>query len=76
MVTRSKIIWKNFFEERKADIREEINNQYTELFRKVQHQEDFDKLIKPYNVLSEELFQKYNEKYFQKLPCVHLFYPP
>ena len=63
-----KIIWKNFFEERKADIREEINNQYTELFRKVQHQEDFDKLIKPYNVLSEELFQKYNAKYFQKLP--------
>ena len=63
-----KLIWKQFFEERKADIKEEINNQYTELFRNVQYQEDFVKMIKSNVVLSRELFQKYDEKYFRKLP--------
>ena len=31
-----KLIWKNFFEERKSDIKDEIKNQYIELFRNVQ----------------------------------------
>ena len=63
-----KIIWKDFFEGIKTNIKEEINIQYTELFRKIQHQEDFDILIKSYDILSKELYKKYNEKYFQKLP--------
>ena len=63
-----KIAWKTFFEEKKKDIQKEINNQYLELFRTIQYQEEFDKLIKPNDKLSEELIEKYNEKYFKKLP--------
>ena len=62
-----KKIWKTFFEEKKREIKEEINNQYSEIFKKVQYQEDFDKLIKQNNKLSEELIEKYNEKYFKNL---------
>ena len=63
-----KLIWSKFFEERKSDIKAEINTQYNELFRKVQYQEDFDNLIKHNDILSEELYGKYDEKYFKKLP--------
>jgi hypothetical protein len=63
-----KIIWKDFFGEIKTNIKEEINIQYTELFRKIQHQEDFNILIKSYDILSKELYKKYNETYFQKIP--------
>ena len=63
-----KIVWKDFFEEIKKDIKNEINIHYTELFRKIQHQEDFDKLIKSYDILSKELYEKYDEKYFRKIP--------
>ena len=63
-----KIVWKTFFEEKKKDIQKEINNQYLELFRNIQYQEEFDKLIKPHDKLSKELIEKYNEKYFKKLP--------
>ena len=63
-----KIIWKDFFENIKTNIKEEINAQYTELFRKIQHQEDFNLLIKSYDILSKELYNKYNKKYFQKIP--------
>ena len=62
-----KKVWKTFFEEKKKEIKEEINNQYLELFRNVQYQEDFDKTIKKSNKLSEELIGKFNEKYFKNL---------
>ena len=64
----NKIIWKDFFEDKKRMIQKEINLKYSELFRKIQYQEDFNKLIKPSEQLSEELFEKYNEQYFKKLP--------
>ena len=63
-----KIEWKRFFEEKKNLIEKEINAQYLELFRKVQYQEDFVKLIKPNDTFFKELFEKYNEKYFKNLP--------
>ena len=62
-----KIIWKKFYEKIKAYIKDEINIQYIELYRKVQYQEDFDIIIKSYEILSKELYEKYNEKYFKKL---------
>ena len=62
-----KKIWKTFFEEKKKEINEEIYNQYIEAFKNVQYQEDFEKIIKKYNVLSEELTRKFNEKYFKNL---------
>jgi len=62
-----KKVWKTFFEEKKREFKDEINNQYLELFKKVQYQEEFDKLIKENNKLSEELISKYNEKYFKYL---------
>ena len=62
-----KKVWKTFFDEKKVEIKEEINNQYTELFKKVQYQEDFDKLIKNSNKLSEEITNKFNKKYFSNL---------
>ena len=65
-----KKIWKTFFEEKKREIKEEINSQYLELFKNVQYQEDFIKLIKKNDKLSEELILKYNEKYFKKLQDV------
>ena len=63
-----KIIWKEFFEEKKRMIQKEINFQYSELYRKIQFQEDFDKLIKTSEILSKELFEKYNQEYFTNLP--------
>ena len=62
-----KKVWKIFFQEKQAEIKEEINKRYSELFRAIQYQEDFNKLIKPDNELSEELVKKYNEKYFKNL---------
>ena len=62
-----KKIWKTFFEEKKNEIKDEINKQYLENFKMVQYQEDFEKIIKKNNVLSEELIAKFNEKYFKNL---------
>ena len=64
----NKIIWKQFFSEKKNLIQSEINKKYSELFNKIQYQEDFYKLIIPNEQLTEELFKKYDEQYFQKLP--------
>ena len=63
-----KIVWKQFFEEKKTMIEKEINKNYLALFRKVQYQEEFNQLIKTNTQLSNELFEKYNEKYFKNLP--------
>ena len=41
--------WKIYFEEIKGIIQKEINTQYLQIFRKIQYQEDFDKLIKKMN---------------------------
>ena len=60
--------WKSFFEEKKEIILKEISSQYSESFRKIQYQEDFNKIIKPINILSKELFEKYNEKFFKNIP--------
>ena len=49
-------------------IQKEINNSYLENFRKIQYQEDFNKLIIPNEKLSFQLMKKYNEKYFKNLP--------
>ena len=49
-------------------IQKEINNNYLEIFRKIQYQEDFNKLIIPSEKLSFQLMKKYNEKYFKNLP--------
>ena len=62
-----KKVWKTFFEEKKREFKDEINKQYSELFKKVQYQEEFNKLIKENNKLSEELIKKYNEQYFKNL---------
>ena len=63
-----KIVWKDFFEDKKKMIQKEINNNYLEIFRKIQYQEDFNKLIIPNEKLSFQLMKKYNEKYFKNLP--------
>ena len=63
-----KIVWKEFFEDKKKMIQKEINNSYLENFRKIQYQEDFYKLIIPNEKLSFQLMKKYNEKYFKNLP--------
>ena len=63
-----KIVWKDFFEDKKKMIQKEINNNYLEIFRKIQYQEDFNKLIIPSEKLSFQLMQKYNEQYFKNLP--------
>ena len=63
-----KIVWKEFFEDKKKMIQKEINNSYLENFRKIQYQEDFNKLIIPNEKLSFQLMKKYNEKYFKNLP--------
>ena len=60
--------WKSFFQEKKNIIIKDINSQYSELFRKIQYQEDFNKIIKPSKILSKELFEKYNGKYFKNIP--------
>ena len=60
--------WKIYFEEIKETIRQEINSQYLQVFRKIRYQEDFDKLIKTSEQLSNELIDKYNQKYFKNLP--------
>jgi len=59
--------WKIYFEEIKETIKQEINNQYLQVFRKIKYQEDFDKLIKTSAQLSKELIDKYNQKYFKNL---------
>ena len=59
--------WKIYFEEIKETIKQEINNQYLQVFRKIKYQEDFDKLIKTSDQLSKELIDKYNQKYFKNL---------
>ena len=64
----NKISWEIFFQEKQKIIQEEINVQYLELFRKIKYQEDFQKLIKTNDKLSNELLEKYNEKYFKNLP--------
>ena len=51
----NKIVWKDFFEEKKRLIHNEINKKYLELFRK--SQEDFYKKIIPSD-----------QTYFEKLP--------
>ena len=63
-----KIVWKEFFEDKKKMIQKEINNSYLENFRKIQYQEYFNKLIIPNEKLSFQLMKKYNEKYFKNLP--------
>ena len=63
-----KIVWKDFFEDKKKMIQKEINNNYLEILRKIQYQEDFNKLIIPNEKLSFQLMKKYNEKYFKNLP--------
>jgi len=63
-----KISWEIFFQEKQKIIQKEINLQYSELFRKIKYQEDFQKLIKTNDKLSNELFEKYNEKFFKNLP--------
>lgn len=63
----SKKEWKIYFEEIKETIKQEINNQYLQVFRKIKYQEDFDKLIKTSDQLSKELIDKYNQKYFKNL---------
>jgi hypothetical protein len=63
-----KMSWEIFFQEKQKLIQKEINLQYSELFRKIKYQEDFQKLIKTNDKLSNELFEKYNEKYFKSLP--------
>ena len=60
--------WKIYFEEIKETIKQEINNQYLQVFRKIKYQEDFDKLIKTSEQFSKELIDKYNQKYFKNLP--------
>ena len=63
-----KIVWKDFFEDKKKMIQKEINNHYLENFRKIQYQEDFNKLIIPNEKLSFQLMKKYNKQYFKNLP--------
>ena len=53
----NKIVWKDFFEDKKRLIHNEINKKYLELFRKIQYQEDFYKTIIPSA-----------QTYFEKLP--------
>ena len=60
--------WKSFFEEKKELIIKDISSQYSESFRKIQYQEDFNKIIKPSETLSKELYEKYNERYFKNIP--------
>ena len=60
--------WKIYFEEIKGTIKQEINSQYLQIFRKIKYQEDFDKLIKTSEQFSKELIDKYNQKYFKNLP--------
>ena len=60
--------WKIFFQEIKGTIQKEINAQYLQIFRTIQYQEDFDKLIKNNEQLFNELVQKYEKKYFTNLP--------
>ena len=62
-----KKVWKIFFEEKKREIKEEINYHYSELFKNVQYQEEFNKIIKQDGKLSEEIISKFNEKYFKNL---------
>ena len=64
----NKIIWKQFFNDKKNLIQNEIDKKYSELFNKIQYQEDFYKLIIPNQQLTEVLFRKFDEQYFQKLP--------
>ena len=45
-----------------------INKKYSELFNKIQYQEDFNKLILPKEQMTEFLFKKFDEQYFQYLP--------
>ena len=59
--------WKVFFEEIKGQINKEINEHYLEIFRTIQYQEDFEKKIKSNDLLFNELIEKYNKKYFEKL---------
>ncbi len=54
----NKIVWKDFFEDKKRLIHNEINKKYLELFRKIQYQEDFYKKIIPSEQLSKEIFEK------------------
>lgn len=63
-----KIVWKSFFDEKKNEINKEINKQYLELYKNIQYQEDFNKLIKPSEILSKEIIKKFDDKYFKKLP--------
>jgi hypothetical protein len=49
-------------------IQSEINKKYSELFNKIQYQEDFNKLILPKEQMTEFLFKKFDEQYFQYLP--------
>ena len=63
----TKKVWKTFFEEKKREIKEEINHNYSELFNNVQYQEDFNQIIKQSDKLSEEIFSKFDEKYFKNL---------
>ena len=67
LISRKKS-WKLFFEEKKEIILKDINSQYSESFRKIQYQEDFNKIIKPSETLSTELYEKYNERYFKNIP--------
>ena len=60
--------WKSFFEEKKEIILKDISSQYSESFRKIQYQEDFNNIIKPSETLSKELYEKYNERYFKNIP--------
>ena len=70
MIQLKKLFRKEFFEDKKKMIQKEINNSYLENFRKIQYQEDFNKLIIPNEKLSFQLMKKYNEKYFKNLPEV------
>ena len=59
--------WKLYFEEIKGTIKQEINSQYLQTFRKIKYQEDFDKLIKTSEQFSNESTDKHNQKYFKNL---------
>jgi len=63
----NKILWSNYLKDTLVQIQKEINNNYTEMYKKCNYQEDIQIYVKNTSDFLKENFLSIKEKYFKSL---------
>ena len=60
-----KVLWTDYLKDKLILFQKEINNLYQNMFSKCSYHEDMEKYIKKNDILFNEIFPEYKEKYFK-----------